>query len=98
MQVRPRRVRGLEPSPEGDGNQLLGGGAGGPRTNRPWRIEAKAAGTTVSRDVTATRARGDARAEVTAAQPTIVVHAEPRLWSQPADDVVSNSAAPALAA
>src|SRR6266496_2069921 len=80
LQVRPRPVRGLEPSPEGEEDQLLGGGAGGPRTSRPWTVATDGATTTATTETSATRAGDDTRAPVTEAQSIIVAHAQPTLW------------------
>src|SRR6266496_5124773 len=97
LQVRPRPVRGLEPSPEGEEDQLLGGGAGGPRTSRPWTVATDGDATVEITGTIVTRARDDTRAPVTEAQPIIVAQAEPTLWSHPGAGWVKIETVPALA-
>ena len=70
---------------------------GGPRTKRPWMVALATDATIVTTERGRTGTCAEARAGVTDAQPSIVAHVEPKLWSQPGDDEGRNATGAALA-
>ena len=97
-QVRPREVRGLLGSPEGDEDQLFGGGVGGPGPKRPCNVEVRAWTTSATVEGSATCKGREATAGAADAHATIAAHVAVAMWSQPpGDEFVSDAKAPPCA-